>query len=83
MEQALLIVWRESVEALLVIGLLYAWLSRQPQRRQHLRLLWVGVAGGAALAGLLATLMLLAGSWMSGPAGEWFQAAMSESPLVS
>ncbi len=77
MEQALLIVWRESVEALLVIGLLYAWLSRQPQRRQHLRLLWVGVAGGAALAGLLATLMLLAGSWMSGPAGEWFQAAMS------
>ncbi|TXI33949.1 MAG: FTR1 family iron permease [Aquipseudomonas alcaligenes] len=77
MEQALLIVWRESVEALLVIGLLYAWLSRQPQRHRHLRLLWAGVTGGAALAGLLATLMLLAGSWMSGPAGEWFQAAMS------
>lgn len=77
MEQALLIVWRESAEALLVIGLLYAWLSRQPQRHRYLRLLWAGVAGGAALAGLLATLMLLAGSWMSDPAGEWFQAAMS------
>lgn len=45
MEQALLIVWRESAEALLVIGLLYAWLSRQPQRHRHLRLLWAGVAG--------------------------------------
>lgn len=77
MEQALLIVWRESVEALLVIGLLYARLSRQPERRRHLRLLWAGVAGGAALAALLATLMVVAGSWMSGPTGEWFQAAMS------
>ena len=28
MEQALLIVWRESVEALLVIGILFAWLRR-------------------------------------------------------
>ncbi|CAD5106394.1 FTR1 family iron permease [Zestomonas carbonaria] len=76
MEQALLIVWRESVEALLVIGLLHAWLNRQPDGRRHLRLLWGGVAGGAALAGLLATLMVVAGNWMSGPAGEWFQAAM-------
>ncbi|MDG9922955.1 MULTISPECIES: FTR1 family protein [unclassified Pseudomonas] len=77
MEQALLIVWRESVEALLVIGLLYAWLKRQPDGREHLRLLWLGVLGGGALAALLATLMVLAGNWMSGPAGEWFQAAMS------
>ncbi|MCY1286191.1 Ferrous iron permease EfeU [compost metagenome] len=77
MEQALLIVWRESVEALLVIGLLYAWLNRQADGRRQLRLLWAGVAGGIALAVLLATLMVVAGSWMSGPAGEWFQAAMS------
>jgi high-affinity iron transporter len=77
MEQALLIVWRESVEALLVVGLLYAWLKRQPRGREHLRLLWLGVLGGAALAALLAMLMVLAGNWMSGPAGEWFQAAMS------
>lgn len=77
MEQALLIVWRESVEALLVVGLLYAWLSRQPEGRRALRLLWIGVAGGAALAGLLALLMLVAGNWMSGTAGEWFQAGMS------
>ena len=34
MEQALLIVWRESVEALLVIGILFAWLRQQPGRRE-------------------------------------------------
>lgn len=77
MEQALLIVWRESVEALLVIGLLHAWLSRQYNARQLLRKLWEGVAAGIALAALLALLMVVAGSWMSGTPGEWFQAAMS------
>lgn len=77
MEQALLIVWRESVEALLVVGLLHAWLNRQAEGRRHLPLLWGGVAAGAALAALLAGLMVVAGSWMSGAAGEWFQAAMS------
>lgn len=77
MEQALLIVWRESVEALLVVGLLYAWLKRQHEGREQIRLLWLGVGGGLALAGLLGILMMVAGHWMSGPAGEWFQAGMS------
>ena len=27
MEQILFVVWRESVEALLVVGILYAWLK--------------------------------------------------------
>ncbi|MCY1349330.1 Ferrous iron permease EfeU [compost metagenome] len=76
MEQALLIVWRESVEAMLVIGILHAWLRRHPSPRRSLRLLWTGVLGGGLLAALLATLMVLAGEWMSGPSGEWFQAAM-------
>lgn len=77
MEQALLIVWRESVEALLVIGILYAWLRRQPGKQQALIHLWAGVGFGLLLAGLLATLMAAAGNWMSGPGGEWFQAALS------
>lgn len=77
MEQALLIVWRESVEALLVIGILYAWLRRQPGRQRALLHLWGGVGAGLLLAGLLAALMALAGNWMSGPGGEWFQAGLS------
>ena len=77
MEQALLIVWRESVEALLVIGILFAWLRQQPGRRHAMVYLWGGVGLGLLLAGLLAGLMALAGNWMNGPSGEWFQAGLS------
>jgi high-affinity iron transporter len=77
MEQALLIVWRESVEALLVIGILSAWLRNQPGQQQAMRYLWSGVALGLLFAGLLAGLMTLAGNWMNGPNGEWFQASLS------
>ena len=77
MEQALLIVWRESVEALLVIGILFAWLRQQPTRRHAMTYLWGGVGMGLLLAGLLAGLMALAGNWMNGPSGEWFQAGLS------
>src|SRR3990167_6279712 len=77
MEQGLLIVWRESVEALLVIGILFAWLRQQPGRRHAMAYLWGGVGLGLLLAGLLAGLMALAGNWMNGPAGEWFQAGLS------
>ncbi|RJG08918.1 FTR1 family iron permease [Pseudomonas cavernicola] len=77
MEQALLIVWRESVEALLVIGILYAWLRRQPGQQRALLHLWAGVGAGLLLAALLAALMALAGNWMSGPGGEWFQTGLS------
>lgn len=77
MEQALLIVWRESVEALLVIGILFACLRQQPDRRHAMVYLWGGVGLGLLLAGLLAGLMALAGNWMNGPSGEWFQAGLS------
>ena len=46
MEQALLIVWRESVEALLVIGILFAWLRQHPGRRHAMVYLWAGVGLG-------------------------------------
>jgi high-affinity iron transporter len=77
MEQALFIVWRESIEALLVVGILYAWLRRQPNAQLALRYLWAGVGLGLLLAGGLAGLMLLAGQWLSGAAGEYFQAGMT------
>jgi high-affinity iron transporter len=76
-EQALFIVWRESIEALLVVGILYAWLRRQPNAQTALRYLWTGVGLGLLLAGTLALLMLWAGQWLSGTAGEYFQAGMT------
>lgn len=46
------IIWRESVEALLVIGILNAWLAQQPDaaaRRGRL-FLWAGVGAGLVLS---------------------------------
>ncbi|MCQ4315004.1 FTR1 family iron permease [Stutzerimonas zhaodongensis] len=76
MGQSMFIVWRESVEALLVIGILHAWLSQQPGNRHALRMLWSGVVAGLGLASLLGWGILSAGDWLAGPAGEWFQCAM-------
>ncbi len=76
MGQSMFIVWRESVEALLVIGILHAWLSQQPGNRHALRMLWGGVVAGLGLALLLGWGILSAGDWLAGPAGEWFQCAM-------
>lgn len=76
MNQSLFIVWRESVEALLVIGILHAWISQQAAPRRPLLFLWSGVAAGLLLSGLLALTVLFAGEWLAGSNGEWFQAAL-------
>lgn len=77
MTQSMFIVWRESVEALLVIGILQAWVSRQQQAGRLLQFVWAGVALGLLLSGILAGLILLVGEAMSGAANEWFQAALA------
>ncbi|MCY1528366.1 Ferrous iron permease EfeU [compost metagenome] len=76
MNQSLFIVWRESVEALLVIGILHAWISQQAERGRAMAYLWGGVALGLVLSGALALVILFAGEWLAGTAGEWFQAAL-------
>ncbi|MHC8293850.1 FTR1 family iron permease [Pseudomonas sp. LB3P58] len=77
MNQSMFIVWRESVEALLVIGILQAWVSQQHQGNRLAKYLWAGVVLGLMLSGLLAVLILFAGEAMSGSASEWFQAALA------
>ncbi|HNT40214.1 MAG TPA: FTR1 family protein [Rubrivivax sp.] len=54
MGQVTFIIWRESVEALLVVGILHAWLARTPQAAGGRRWLWGGVIGGLLLAAALA-----------------------------
>jgi high-affinity iron transporter len=70
---ALFIVWRESAEALLVVGILYSWLRRRPDAATGMRYLWGGVATGAVLALALAAIMLGIASALSGEGLEYFQ----------
>lgn len=75
MGQVLFIVWRESVEALLVIGILNAWLNHNPEGRGGRPWLWGGVLAGFAAAVMLAIGLFKASELMS----EWqdaFQTVM-------
>ena len=74
--QVLFVVWRESIEALLVVGILQAWLARTPENRAGLPWLWGGVGLGLVCAGLLGAAMLGIGSFLQGDAQELFQVAM-------
>jgi len=76
MGNALFIVWRESTEALLVVGILYAWLNKHPDVRRGMRYLWGGVATGVGLALVLAAVMLGIARLLSDQALEYFQLAM-------
>ena len=71
----LFIVWRESVEALLVIGILYA-LIRLENLLALTKQLWIGTGLGLMLAGLLAIAFWVASNWFAGTGGEWFFTVM-------
>ena len=77
MGNALFIVWRETAEAMLVVGILYAWLRQRPDAATGMRFLWGGVAVGAGLALALALVMLGIASTLSGDALEYFQLAIT------
>src|SRR5437868_9979351 len=76
MGNALFIVWRETAEAMLVVGILYAWLKRRPDAVVGMRYLWGGVAVGAGLALTLALIMLGIAATLSGDGLEYFQIAI-------
>lgn len=76
MWNALIVVWRESLEAMLVIGVLLAWIARRPDPAALKRGLWGGVAAGLALAGALGYAAYAAQSEFAGAALERFQLAM-------
>ena len=74
--QILFIVWRESVEALLVIGILNAWITHNAAYSAGRRYLWGGVVAGLAVAVVLAYGLLEASAVMSGESLEYFQTAL-------
>lgn len=75
MGSAFFIVWRESLEAVLVVGILYAWVRRNAVARAT-TYLWGGVAGGIALAAALALAIFSVQSQLGGEALEYFQTAI-------
>lgn len=76
MGNAVFIVWRESVEALLIISILWAWLKNQGMAQTGRWHLISGGISGLVLAGVLATAMTLVQSELAGQALEYFQAGM-------
>lgn len=73
MGNTLFIVWRESVEGILVVGILYSWLKAHPHGARGMRFLWGGVAAGLALAGLLALVMMGVYTSLGDEAMDYFQ----------
>lgn len=70
------IIWRESVEALLVIGILSAWLAHQTDatvRRRGRIFLWAGVATGLVFAAALGAALLGASATLPDDAQTIFQ----------
>ncbi|KGE05707.1 FTR1 family iron permease [Burkholderia gladioli] len=77
MGQIMFIVWRESVEALLVVGILYAWLKNgDAETRRGLPYLWLGVGAGLLMAFGLGAALVGFTEVLSGDAQDYFQTAM-------
>lgn len=74
--QILFIVWRESVEALLVIGILAAWMASNDVAATGRRYLWGGVLAGLGGAVLLALALMVFAEQLSGAAQDWFQVGL-------
>lgn len=80
MGQIAFVVWREAVEALLVIGVLNAWLAHNTHGRASTagRLaLWGGVAAGLILAAGLGAVLLFSRELFGDEGEDYFQAAMA------
>jgi len=77
MGQVLFVVWRESVEALLVVGILYAWLKNgDTDARRGLPYLWAGVGVGVLAAVALGAALVGFTEVLSGDAADYFQTGM-------
>jgi high-affinity iron transporter len=75
MGNAFFVVWRESLEAFLIAGILYAWLQANDDSGRGKRALFGGLAAGVGLALLLGWALLSVQDGLSGDALEIFQTA--------
>lgn len=76
MGNVFIVVWRESLEALLIVGIVHSWLKINDSSGKGTRSLWMGVAAGLGLAGVLAYLISTVQDELAETALEAFQAGM-------
>lgn len=76
MLNALVVVWRESLEAMLVIGVLMAWIGRQPTPQALKKGVYIGLLAGVGLALVLGYATFLVQTQFAGQSLEIFQLCM-------
>jgi high-affinity iron transporter len=76
MGQVIFVVCRESIEALLVIGILYAWMSGRADGKKGKYWVLMGVLAGIGLAVLLALTLVGVTDFLGGSARDWFEIGM-------
>ena len=76
LSQILFVMWRETVEAMLVVGILHAWLSHNSSDRRGLIYVWGGVATGLVAAFLLGLGIEEMNSVLSDQGQAYFRALM-------
>ncbi|WP_421695395.1 FTR1 family iron permease [Aestuariivirga sp.] len=77
--QTAMIVWRESVEALLVIGILHAWLRHEAAATGNNRgtaYMWGGVIAGLLVAVALGAVLVFSEGLFGDEGQDYFQAGM-------
>lgn len=76
MGQTIFVVCRESIEALLVIGILYAWMDGRADATTGKKWLFAGVLAGFGLATLLTLTLIGVSDLLGGEGRAWFEIGM-------
>lgn len=76
MTNAFFVVWRESLEAFLIVGILYAWLQANEHGARGRRALAAGIGAGIALALALGWALVAVQDELVGEALDAFQTGM-------
>ena len=72
------IMWRESIEALLVVGIVYSWLKQlKTGRREGMMFLAAGIGVGVLCAVILGTVLVKLSGSLSGSSQEYLQASLT------
>ena len=76
--EILFIIWRESVEGLLVVGVVYSWLKQLKNgRKSGMLFLWLGVLAGLICAFVLSFLLITVKNELSPNSANIFQASVT------